>query len=31
MSTLETQYREYLRNNRGGFCSFEEWKEIHGN
>ena len=31
MSTLETQYREYLRNNRGGFCSFEEWKEMHGN
>jgi hypothetical protein len=31
MSTLETQYREYLRNSRGGFCSFEEWKEMHGN
>lgn len=31
MSTLETQYREYLRNSRGGFCSFEQWKEIHAN
>jgi hypothetical protein len=31
MSTLETQYREYLRNSQDGFCSFEEWKEIHGN
>jgi len=29
MSTLETQYREFLRNNRGGFCSFEEWKKIN--
>jgi hypothetical protein len=29
MSTLETQYREFLRNNPGGFCSFEEWKKIN--
>jgi hypothetical protein len=29
MSTLETQYREFLRNNRGGFCSFEEWNKIN--
>jgi hypothetical protein len=29
MATLETQYREFLKNNRGGFCSFEEWKKIN--
>ena len=27
--TLETQYRNFLRNNQGGFCSFEEWKKIN--
>jgi len=27
--TLESQYREFLRNNRGGFCSFEEWKKVN--
>jgi hypothetical protein len=31
MATLETQYREFLRNNRDGFYSFEEWKDCHGN
>jgi|TARA_R110000796_G_scaffold108010_1_gene218889 hypothetical protein len=31
MVTLETQYREFLRNNRDGFYSFEEWKQCNSN
>lgn len=29
MSTLETQYKEFLKNNRGRSCSFEEWEKIN--